>query len=52
MSAILQSGDPEQVGMSVQQINHVIELSENWVEHGIHDSLLILFLLHPWVVPQ
>ena len=42
MGVTLQPGNPEQVGMSVQQTKHAIELSESWVEKGIHDSLAIL----------
>jgi len=38
----LRPGTPEEVGMSTERIQHVVELAEGWVAQGITPSLVIL----------
>ncbi len=38
----LRKGSPEEVGMSVERVNHVKHLAESWVTQGIHSALVVL----------
>jgi len=38
----LRTGKPEDVGVSVNRINKVLEKAQGWVDEGIHPSLVIL----------
>jgi CubicO group peptidase (beta-lactamase class C family) len=42
MNMKLQTGSPEEVGMSAQRIRHVANLAEGWVAQGIHPALVVL----------
>ena len=38
----LRPGTPEEVGMSAQRIQHVVDLAEGWVAQGITPALVVL----------
>jgi len=38
----LRKGSPEEVGMSVERVNHIKDLAEGWVTQGIHPALVVL----------
>lgn len=38
----LRSGTPEEVGMSPQRVQHVVDLAEGWVAQGITPALVVL----------
>jgi CubicO group peptidase (beta-lactamase class C family) len=38
----LRPGDPEEVGMSTQRVQHIVDLAEGWVAQGIHPALVVL----------
>ena len=38
----LQTGIPEEVGMSSQRVQHVRDLAQSWVAQGIHPALVVL----------
>jgi len=42
MSMELRYGNPEEVGMSAQRVQHVVDLAESWVAQGITPALVIL----------
>jgi CubicO group peptidase (beta-lactamase class C family) len=42
MSMELRPGTPEEVGMSVERLRHVVDLAEGWVAQGIHPALVVL----------
>jgi len=42
MSSKLIAGKPEEVGMSEKRIEHVKKLAKNWVDQGIHPSLVVI----------
>jgi len=38
----LRHGTPEEVGMSAERVQHVVDLAEGWVAQGIHPALVTL----------
>lgn len=38
----LRQGNPEEVGMSAQRVQHVVDLAESWVGEGITPALVVL----------
>ncbi len=42
----LRAGKPEEVGVSADRVNKVLDNAQGWVEEGIHPSLVILAARH------
>ncbi len=42
MKMKLRTGTPEEVGMSAQRVQHVVDLAEDWVAQDIHPALVVL----------
>lgn len=42
----LRAGKPEEVGVSADRVNKILEKAQDWVDDGIHPSLVILAARH------
>lgn len=42
MNVKLKPGNPEDVGMSGQRVQHIVDLARGWVAEGVTPSLVVL----------